>query len=104
MWELFERRLEAEHYLGPSVRAKRVVDRLIEVPGEVSDEALRAGLESLSYVELRAFYARTVELTGGPTGQDEIQDAGPWLPHRARLVALRAISSAVVRDATNVRQ
>ena len=55
MWELFERRLEAEHYLAPSVRAQQLIDRLIEMPAGTSDEAFRAELGALSYIDLRAF-------------------------------------------------
>ncbi len=103
MWELVEQRLEAEHYLGPSVRAQRLVDRLVGTSAEASDEALRAELDSLTYIDLRAFYNEAVELTGGPTGQDAGADAGRWLPHRDRLLALRAVSGSVLRDASKAR-
>ena len=71
MWEPFERRLEAEHYLGPEVRAQALIDRLIGMPAETSEEAFRAELDPLTYADLRAFYNRVVELTGGPAGQAE---------------------------------
>jgi len=58
--------LEAEHYLGPAVRAQALIDRLIGMPAETSEEAFRAELDQLTYIDLRAFYNRVVELTGGP--------------------------------------
>jgi hypothetical protein len=104
VWELFERRYEAEHYLSPLVRAQRLVGRLAEAPAEGSS-ALRAELDRLTFFDLRAFYNRAVELTGGPTGQDEIPaDAGYLLSHQAILLVLRAVSGAAVRDATKARQ
>jgi CHAT domain-containing protein len=104
MWELFERRFEAEHYLAPSIRAQRLIDRLIESPTETSDEALRAELGSLTYIDVRAFYNRAVELTGGPTGQAEgNENAERWLPHRDRLLVLRAAGSAALNEAVKAR-
>src|ERR1700736_1652385 len=104
MWELFERRFEAEHYLAPSVRAQRLINRLIESPAETSDEALRAELGSLTYIDVRAFFNRAVELTGGPSGQAEgNEDAERWLPYRDRLLVLRAVGGAVLNEAVKAR-
>ena len=44
---------------------------------------------------------RAVELTGGPSGQaGGNADAGRWLPHRDRLLVLRAAGSAALNEAT----
>ena len=104
MWELFERRLEAEHYLSPTVKAQALIDRLIATPGEKVGDRLRAALGQLTFIDLRAFYNRTVELTGGPDGQVEgTPDAERWRPHRDRLLALRALSSPLVDEAAKAR-
>jgi len=102
MWELFERRLEAEHYLGPSARAQQLIGRLIESPAGPGEQELRAELDALSFVDLRAFYNRTVELTGGPAEQDEVAER--WRPHRDRLLALRAVSGAAVKARAEGRE
>ena len=71
MWESFERRFEAEHYLGPQVRARALIEQLAGLPDDATEEVFRSELAPLSYVDLRAFYNRVVELTGGPSGQAE---------------------------------
>jgi hypothetical protein len=100
MWEPFERRFEAEHPLASVVRAQTLIGRLVGPGTEASGEALRAELGKLSYIDLRAFYNRTVQLTGGPTGQVEGDAlAERWLPCRERLLALRAAGSAALNEA-----
>jgi CHAT domain-containing protein len=103
MWESFERRFEAEHFLGPSVRGQRLIDRLLELPAPVSDAALHAEIDPLSFIDLRAFYARTVELTGGPSGQEVNPDGERWQPHRDALLRLRAAGSAALASRTKAR-
>lgn len=103
MWESFERRLEAEHYLGREVRAQALIDRLVGLPADTTEEAFRSELDRLTYVDLRAFYNRVVELTGGPTGQAEGNaDAERLQSHRDRLLALRAVGSVVLNEAARV--
>ena len=46
MWELFERRLEAEHYLGPLVRAQGLINRLIGTSAQTSGAAAEASTAS----------------------------------------------------------
>jgi CHAT domain-containing protein len=100
MWEQYEERLEAEHYLGRELRAMALIDRLIGLPADTSEEALRLELAGLTYADLRSFYNRVVKLTGGPSGQDEGDaDAERWRPHRDRLLALRAVSGPVLAEA-----
>ncbi len=100
MWELFEQRFEAEHPLAAVVRAQTLIDRYVGPGGDASGEALRAELDKLSYIDLRAFYNRAVQLTGGPTGQVEGDALGErWLPCRERLLALRAAGSAALNEA-----
>src|SRR5580658_9639381 len=100
MWELYERRVEAEHYLGPEVRARVLVVRLIGMPAETSEEAFRAELDPLTYADLRAFYNRVVELTGGPNGQTGgAADTEYWQPDRDRLLALNAVGLAAINEA-----
>ena len=104
MWESFERRLEAEHYLSPAVRAQALIDRLIGMPAETSEEAFRAELDQMTYIDLRAFYNRVVELTGGPDGQAECNaNTGRWQSHRDRLLVLRAVGSVVLSEAVKAR-
>ncbi len=107
MWELFERRYAAEHYLGSFVRAHQLIDRLVGTPAGTSEEALRAELAPLTYADLRACYTTAVELTGGPTGapgQDEGDAAaGRRRPHRDRLLVLRAVSGAALKEAASAR-
>jgi CHAT domain-containing protein len=104
MWELYERRLEAEHHLGPQVRARALVDRLLGMPAETGEEAFRAELDSLTYADLRAFYNRVVELTGGPNGQtDGAADTEHSQPDRDRLLTLHAVSLAAINEAVKAR-
>jgi len=103
MWESFERRYAAEHSLGPTVSAQQLIERLIELPAQARDAALQAEISPLSYIDLRAFYNRTVELTGGPSGLDVTAGAERWQPHRDALLALRAASGAVLADRTTKR-
>jgi CHAT domain-containing protein len=104
MWELYERRFEAEHYLGPQVRARALIDRLIGMPAETSEEAFRAELDPLTYADLRAFYNRVTELTGGPDGQTgDYADTGHWQPDRDRLLTLRAVGLAAINEAVKAR-
>jgi CHAT domain-containing protein len=104
MWELYERRVEAEHYLGPEVRARVLVVRLIGMPAETSEEAFRAELDPLTYADLRAFYNRVVELTGGPNGQTGgAADTEYWQPDRDRLLALNAVGLAAINEAVKAR-
>jgi len=104
MWELYERRVEAEHYLGPEVRARALIDRLlIGMPAETSEEAFRTELDSLTYADLRAFYNRVVELTGGPDGVGDNADTGHWPWNRHRLLILRAVGFAAINDAVKTR-
>src|SRR6202453_2161027 len=94
MWGLFESRFEAESLLTPVVRAQARIDRLLSASAEASEESLRAELGALSVSDLRAFYYRTVQLTGGPAGQvagDVLAER--WLPCRDQLLALRKASS-----------
>ena len=104
MWESFERRLEAEHYLGPTVRAQELIKQIIDMSVETSEEAFRSKLDPLTYDDLRAFYSRMVELTSGPAGQAE-GNAGTERreSHRERLLALRAVSGTVLGEAAKAR-
>jgi CHAT domain-containing protein len=100
MWEQYEQRLEAEHHLGRELRARALIDRLAGLPADTTEEALRLELAGLTYVDLRSFYNRVVELTGGPSGQGGGDaDAERWWPHRDRLLALRAVSGPVLAEA-----
>jgi CHAT domain-containing protein len=103
MWESFERRFEAEHLLGPTVRGQRLIDRLLARPAPMSDAALHAEIDPLSFIDLRAFYARTVELTGGPSGQDITPGCERWRPHRDALLRLRAAGGAALAIRTKAR-
>jgi CHAT domain-containing protein len=104
MWELYERRLEAEHYLGPEVRAKALIDRLVGMHAETSEEAFRAELGQLAYADLRAFYNRVAKLVGGPAGQaGGDADAGRGQSHRDRLLVLHAVGLAVISEAVKTR-
>jgi CHAT domain-containing protein len=103
VWESFERRLEAEHYLGRDVRARALIDRLVGLPADTTEEAFRVELDRLTYADLRAFYNTVVELTGGPTGQAEGNaDAERLQPYRSRLLALRASGSVALKEAAKV--
>ena len=104
MWESFERRFEAEHYLGREVRARALIERLIGLPDDATEEAFRSELDRLSYVDLRAFYNRVVELTGGPTGQTEGNaEAENPQASRDRLLVLRAVSGTLLNEAAKIR-
>lgn len=65
MRESFERRYEAEHYLGREVRAGALIERLACLPGDVTEEAFLSELERLPYADLRASSNRVAELVGG---------------------------------------
>ena len=104
MWDSFERRYEAEHYLGQQVRARALIKQLAGLPDDTTEEVFRSELAPLSYVDLRAFYNRVVELTGGPSGQaEENADAEHSPAFRDRLLVLRAVSGAVLNEAAKVR-
>jgi hypothetical protein len=104
MWELYERRLEAEHYLGPEVRATALIDRLMGMPAETSEEAFRAELSQLAYADLRAFYNRVAKLVGGPAGQaGGDADADRGQSHRDRLLVLHAVGLAAISEAVKTR-
>ena len=105
MWELYERRLEDEHYLGPEVRAKALIDRLIGMPAETSEEAFRAELGPLTYADLRAFCNRVGELTGELAGQTggNPDITGRGQSHRDRLLVLHAVGLAVISEAVKTR-
>ena len=104
MWELYERRCEAEHYLGPEVRAKALIDRLMGMPAGTSEEAFRAELGQLTYADLRAFYNRVAELAGSPAGQaGGDAAAGRGQSHQDRLLALHAVGLAVITEAVKTR-
>jgi hypothetical protein len=97
MWEQYERRLEGENYLGPEVRAKALLDRLMGMPAETGEEAFRAELGQLSYADLRAFCSRVARLAGGQAEDDA--DSGRVQPHRDRLLVIHAVSLAVLSEA-----
>jgi hypothetical protein len=78
MRESLERRYEAEHYLGREGRAGALIERLVGLPGDVTEEAFLSELERLPYADLRAFPNRVAELTGGQA--DRNADAGPLRP------------------------
>ena len=107
MWELYERRLEAEHYLGPEVRAKALINRLMGMPAETSEEVFRAELGQLAYADLRAFCNRVAKLVGGPAGEagqaGGDADAGRGQSHRDRLLVLHAVGFAVINEAVKTR-
>jgi CHAT domain-containing protein len=104
VWDSFERRYEAEHYLGPQVRARALIEQLAGLPDDATEEAFRSELARLSYVDLRAFYNRVVELTGGPSGQaEENAEAEHSLATRDRLLALRAVSGTLLNEAARAR-
>jgi hypothetical protein len=87
MWELFEQRLEAEHYLRPAVAAEALIRRLLAAAGPDGGEAaFRAALAPLSVAELRAVHARLAGRGGGPADRD-------------RLTAWRAIAAAALEAA-----
>ena len=99
MWELYERRLEAEHYLGPEVRAKVLFDRLMGMSAETTEEAFRAELGKLAYADLRAFCNRAAKLVDDPAGQTGGDaDAGRRQSHRDRLLVLHAVRRGVRAD------
>jgi CHAT domain-containing protein len=81
-----------------------VIDRLIGMPAATSEETFRAEVNPLAYADLRAFYNRVVELTGGPDGQ-----AGGAVgtehsqPDRDRLLTLRAVGLAAINEAVKAR-
>jgi hypothetical protein len=113
MWELFEQRLEAEHYLRPAVTAEALLRRLLAAApdgGEAAFEAaFRAALPPLSFVELRALHARLTDRAAGPAGPPAAAAAaeagGPpagrdrLAAGRDRLAAWRLIAAAAVEDA-----
>jgi CHAT domain-containing protein len=104
MWESYERRLEAEHYLGPEVRAKVLIDRLMGMPTETSEEAFRAELGQLTYADLRAFCNRVAKLAGAPSGQAGGEaDTGRGQSHQDRLLVLHAVGLAVIDEAVRTR-
>ena len=104
MWELYERRLEAEHYLGPEVRAKVLFDRLMGMSAETTEEAFRAELGKLAYADLRAFCNRAAKLVDDPAGQTGGDaDAGRRQSHRDRLLVLHAVGLAVINEAVKTR-
>jgi CHAT domain-containing protein len=104
MWESFERRYAAEHYLAPYIRGQRLIERFIGWPAATRDAAVGEELGRLSYFDLRGFYIRTVELTGGPSGNDVSADTERWRPDREALLALRAAGSAALNSSTAKRK
>ena len=104
MWESFERRYAAEHYLAPYIRGQRLIERIIGWPAATRDTAVGGELGRLSYFDLRGFYIRTVELTGGPSGNDVNADTERWRPDREALLALRAAGSAALNSSTAKRK
>ncbi|MGH3399012.1 MAG: hypothetical protein ACRDPO_30450, partial [Streptosporangiaceae bacterium] len=66
MWDRFEARYEAEHYLGPEVRARELIERFSAPGGPASTAEFRAAIEALPWPDLRAVYGRLLVLIGGP--------------------------------------
>lgn len=103
MWEEYEGRLEAEHYLAPEVRAKALIERLMSMPAETSEEAFRAELGALTYPDLRTFFNRITKLAG-PTGDARGEaEAGRRQPDQDRLLTLHAVALAVISEAAKAR-
>jgi CHAT domain-containing protein len=76
MWDRFEARYEAEHYLGPEVRAYGLVGRFT-AGGEPRDTAaFREAIEALPWADLRAVYNQLVTLAGGPAKLGELSQRG----------------------------
>ena len=66
MWDRFEARYEAEHYLGPEVRARELIERFAAAGGQAGAAEFRTAIEGLPWPDLRAVYGRLVVLVGGP--------------------------------------
>jgi hypothetical protein len=101
MRESFERRYEAEHYLGREVRAGALIERLACLPGDVTEEAFLSELERLPYADLWASSNRVAELVGGQA--DGNADEGPLRPPRDRLLLVRSVSGPVLNEAAKTR-
>ena len=106
MWEQFELRLEAEHFLGPAVRANALIGRYADTSALTGDAQFRRALDALTYVDRRAVYNGLVELTGGPAGLaggtadgGSADAARKGQPYRDRLAELRLIASTAMKEA-----
>ena len=66
MWDRFEARYEAEHYLGPDVRARELIERFAAAGGPAGTAEFRTAIEALPWPDLRAVYGRLLTLIGGP--------------------------------------
>ena len=72
MWDRFEARYEAEHYLGPDVRARELIEPFAAAGGPASTAEFRAAIEALPWPDLRAVYGRLLTLIGGPDQLGEL--------------------------------
>src|ERR1700738_3526463 len=80
MWDKFETRFEAEHFLARQLRAQEIVQQFV-APG-ADGAKLPAVLTALPWPELQAFSYRLVELIG----PEQLQAAGQpgWMPPSPR--------------------
>jgi CHAT domain-containing protein len=92
VWELFERRLEAEDLLGAQARAKDIVDSFAASSAVAGDPEFHQLLTTLSGPDRRAVYIRLLELTGGPEGVVKGADES----RNSRLIGLRLLASAYI--------
>lgn len=76
MWDRFEARYEAEHYLGPEVRARELIERFAAVGAPADAVAFRAAIEALPWPDLRAVYGQLMAFVGGPDKLAELSERG----------------------------
>jgi hypothetical protein len=76
VWDRFEARYETEHYLGPEVRARELIERFTAVGAPANAIAFRAAIEALPWPDLRSVYGRLLAFVGGPDELAELVQRG----------------------------
>jgi CHAT domain-containing protein len=97
MWDKFEARFAAEHFLAPQLGAQEIIDRFTG-PGEMDDTEVRAVLTVLPWSQLQALSYRLVDLIGpGPLQAAAQPGWTPRSPREQRLFELLHVVMPLVR-------